>query len=168
MRESDRLHTNETVLAEQRRRFLMIEAILDVVARGERDLCEPSVSRIILGNLDWLRGRAWRVWAATLMPSHVHLVLASTGGRGEVLRDDLAQFMSYVGRAVHAAKGKTGGFWQREPFDHWCRDGEAWLRSVTYTVNNPVKAGLCAAWRDWPHTVVDPDVEAVLCGAASS
>ncbi len=168
MRESDHCHTKEAALAEQRRRFLKIEAILDGVARGERDLCEPAVSRIILGNLDWLRGRGWRVWSATLMPSHVHLVMANTAGRGEALREDLAQFMSYVGRAVHAGKGGTGGFWQREPFDHWCRDGDAWLRSVIYTVNNPVKAGLCAAWRDWAHTVVDPEAEAVLRGAAGS
>jgi len=158
----DSAHKQDVALTAQRRRFLKLEAILDAAARSERDLCEPAASRIILGNLNWLRGRGWRVWAATLMPSHVHLVMANAAGRGDALREHLAQFMSFAGRSVNAAKGTLGGFWQREPFDHWCRDSDAWLRSVTYTVNNPVKAGFSAAWRDWPHTVVDPEVEAVL------
>ena len=152
----------EAALAGQRQRFRKIEAILDAAQRSERDLCEPAVSRVIIENLDWLRGRAWRVWAATVMPSHLHLVIANTGGRGDRLRKDLSHYMSYVARAVNTAHGEAGGFWQREPSDHWCRDSDAWLRSVTYTVNNPVKAGLCAAWRDWPRTVVDPEVDAVL------
>ena len=96
------------------------------------------------------------------MPSHLHLVAANAMGKGDSLRKDLSRFMSYAARAVNAERGLKGGFWQREPFDHWCRDGDAWLRSVTYTVNNPVKAGLCATWRDWPHTVVDPEVEMAL------
>ncbi len=149
-------------LEEQRRRFLNLEAILDAVVRSERDLCTPSVSKIILQNLDWLRGRGWRVWAATLMPSHLHLVVRNTEGRNEALRQDLALFMSYTARLINAEKGTSGGFWQREPFDHWCRDGDAWLRSMNYTVGNPVKAGLCSGWKDWPHTVVDPEASEIL------
>jgi REP element-mobilizing transposase RayT len=152
----------EASLATQRQRFLAVEAILDAAQRSERDLCVPDVSSVVLGNLDWLRGRGWRVWAATVMPSHLHLVVANMDGKGEMLRKDLSHYMSYVARAVNTARGSAGGFWQREPFDHWCRDSDAWLRSVSYTVNNPVKAGLCAAWRDWPCTVVDLEVEEVL------
>jgi putative transposase len=149
-------------LAAQRRRFLQLDAILDAAGHGERDLCESEVSRIILGNLDWLRGCGWRVWAATLMPSHAHLVLSNTEGRGAELTGDLARFMAYTARLVNRDRGCSGGFWQREPFDHWCRDGDAWLRSVSYTLNNPVKAGLCRAWREWPHSVVDPDAEGLM------
>jgi REP element-mobilizing transposase RayT len=157
-----RQSTAESRLEAQRRRFLNLEAILDAVGRSERDLCTPSVSKIILQNLDWLRGRGWRVWAATLMPSHLHLVARNTEGRNEALRQDLALFMSYTARLINAEKGTFGGFWQREPFDHWCRDGDAWLRSINYTVGNPVKAGLCSGWKDWPHTVVDPEASEIL------
>jgi len=149
-------------LAELRRRFLHIDAILDAAARSPRDLCAPAVSAVVLGNLDWLRGRGWRIWAATLMPSHMHLVLRNTEGRNDALCSDLALFMSWTARQVNAALGTHGSFWQPEPFDHWCRDGDAWMRSVGYTLLNPVKAGLCAAWRDWPHTVADPEVEGLI------
>ena len=149
-------------LASQRRRFLQLEATLDTAGHGERDLCDSAVSSILLANLDWLRGCGWRVWAATLMPSHAHVVLSNTEGRGGELTGDLSRFMAYTARLINKARSGSGGFWQREPFDHWCRGGDAWLRCVSYTVNNPVKAGLCAAWRDWPHTVADPETEAVL------
>jgi len=146
----------------QRRRFLQLDAILDAAARSERDLCAPEVSRIILANIEWLRGCGWRVWAATLMPSHAHLVLSNAAGRDGELTGDLARFMAYTARLINKARGASGGFWQREPFDHWCRDGDAWLRSVSYTLNNPVKAGLCRSWREWPHSVADPEAEGLL------
>ncbi len=149
-------------LVAQRRRFLQLEAILDAAGRGEHDLCESDVSRIIRANLDWLRGCGWRVWAATLMPSHAHLVLSNTEGRSAELISDLARFRAYTARLINRARGGSGAFWQREPFDHWCRDGDAWFHSVSYTLNNPVKAGLCRAWRDWPHTVADPEVEGMM------
>jgi REP element-mobilizing transposase RayT len=152
----------DDTLAAQRRRFLKIEAILDAAERGERDMCAPEVSRIVLANVAWLRGCGWRVWAATLMPSHAHLVMSNTEGRSAELREDLARFMAFTARRINEARGGSGAFWQGKPFDHWCRDGDAWLRSVSYTVNNPVKAGLCASWRDWPHTVADPEVAGLL------
>lgn len=149
-------------LAEQRRRFLKIDAILDAAARSRRDLCSPEVSSIVIGNLDWLRAHGWRIWAAALMPSHLHLVLRNLERRSAALRSDLALFMSWTARQANVALGIHGGFWQPEPFDHWCRDAEGWWKSVCYTLNNPVKAGLCARWREWPHTVVDPDVQELL------
>jgi len=149
-------------LEEQRRRFSSLEAILDAASRSERDVCAPAVSGVLLKNLEWLRGCGWRVWAATLMPSHAHLVLSNTEGRGGELLGDLSRFMAYTARLINAARGGSGAFWQREPFDHWCRDGDSWLRCVAYTLNNPVKAGLCRSWREWPHTVADPEAEALL------
>ena len=149
-------------LAEQRRCFLKIDAILDAAAKSRRDLCSPEVSSIIIGNFVWLRAHGWRIWAATLMPSHMHLVLRNIEGRSAALRSDLALFMSWTARQANVALGIHGGFWQPEPFDHWCRDADGWRKSVCYTLNNPVKAGLCAKWREWPHAVVDPDVEELL------
>ena len=149
-------------LSEQRRRFLKIDAILDAVSKSHRDLCIPEVSSIIIGNLDWLRAHGWRIWAATLMPSHMHLVLRNIEGRNDALRADLALFMSWTARQANTALGISGGFWQPEPFDHWCRDADGFRKSVCYTLNNPVKAGLCARWREWPHKVVDPDVKEIL------
>ena len=149
-------------LAEERRHFLKIDAILDATAKSRRDLCISEVSSIVIGNLDWLRAHGWRIWAATLMPSHMHLVLRNIEGRSDALRSDLALFMSWTARQANVALGMHGSFWQPEPFDHWCRDANGWRRSVCYTLNNPVKAGLCARWCEWPHTVVDPEVKALL------
>lgn len=159
---SDRAHVANERLIAQRQRFVRLEGILDAAVRGERDLCRSDVSPILLENFDWLRKRGWRIWAATIMPSHLHAVLSGNGGQGIELRNDLGKFMAYTARMVNTVRGLSGSFWQREPFDHWCRDGDAWLRSVSYTVNNPVKAGLCRSWRQWPYSAVDAEVENLL------
>ncbi len=145
-----------------RERFLRIDATLDAAARSDRDLCAADVSTVILGSLEWLRGRGWRIWAATLMPSHMHLVVRNTEGRNDTLRGDLSRFMVFTAREANAVRGESGPFWQSEPFDHWCRDSDAWMRSVAYTLHNPVKAGFCAGWRDWPYTVADPEAEVLV------
>ncbi len=152
-----------TNLLAARQRFARIDAVLDATKRSERDLCESTIASVILGNLDWLRRNGWRIWAATLMPSHAHLVLRNVDGRNDRLRQDLSRFMAYTARMINAKKNTKGSpFWQRECFDHWCRDSDSWRRSVNYTANNPVKAGLTAAWRDWEFTVIDPEVASLL------
>ncbi|MEK6622535.1 MAG: hypothetical protein AABZ13_08625 [Planctomycetota bacterium] len=45
-------------------------------------------------------------------------------------------------------KGHT--FWQRESYDHLVRDEEDFIKACYYTLNNPVKAGLCMKAEEWP------------------
>lgn len=45
---------------------------------------------------------------------------------------------------------RSGAFWQAESYDHYTRDHEEWLRTIRYTLNNPVKAGLVQEWQEWP------------------
>jgi hypothetical protein len=37
-----------------------------------------------------------------------------------------------------------------EYYDHLVRDDEDLSRCIEYTINNPVKVGLCERWEDWP------------------
>ena len=146
----------------QRQQFLKVEAILDSAARGSRDLCAPAIAAIILESLDWLRLNHWKIWAATLMPSHMHMVLRSVAGENDALRHYLASFMRYTANKINVLRNQKGAFWQAEPFDHWCRDSWSWQRSVAYTLTNPVKANLCSSWREWPYSCADPDVTSLM------
>jgi hypothetical protein len=40
-------------------------------------------------------------------------------------------------------------FWAHESYDHYVRDADEWERIVAYVLNNPVKAGYVANWREW-------------------
>ena len=44
---------------------------------------------------------------------------------------------------------RKGEFWAHESYDHYVRDAEEWNRIMSYVLNNPVKAGYVADWRDW-------------------
>jgi putative transposase len=46
--------------------------------------------------------------------------------------------------------GRDGAFWQAESYDHYTRDHEEWCRTISYVLNNPVKAGLVQQWQEWP------------------
>ncbi len=50
--------------------------------------------------------------------------------------------------------GAEGAFWQHESYDHVIRNGPELGRIVRYILDNPVAAGLCKNWEDWPWTYV--------------
>jgi REP element-mobilizing transposase RayT len=139
--------------------FHRLDTILNAAKQGPRDLTTPAIAQTLFDSFDWLRDRGWKIWAGCIMPSHLHLVMRNTQGRNALLTEDLGLFKNYTGRVANQWRGVEGDFWQRECFDHWCRDDEDWLGYVQYTACNPVKANLVKAWRAWRWTVVDPELE---------
>ena len=148
--------TDEAVVELRRRQFIRIEAILDAQRFVGKGLTEPSVATAFFDGVPWLQSerRGWDVYAVTLMSTHVHMVMRNTAGRTSELFHDLAQFKRQTSREINRLLKRKGSYWAREAFDHWCRTERKVLGAIRYTVNNPVKAGLCEEWRDWPWTQV--------------
>ncbi len=147
-------HANEEALtALARRQFLQVERSLHSVDNSRDWLTRPGVPEVVLDNLNWLEvQRGWLLYAATVLSNHVHLLLRNTVGRSGHLMNDLGNYKTYVATQVNRLLGRTGAFWAREGFDHWCRD-EAKVRSAArYVCDNPVKAGLVKDWTAWPWT----------------
>jgi len=139
-----------------RRRFRRIEAVLDASQKGPSWLAIPEVGGLVFRNLQWMEGeRGWLILAAAIMPTHVHLLMRNTRGRTGYLLEDLALFKGFSGRKANAILRRTGPFWAREDFDHWCRSADKVEGAARYIRNNPVKAGLVRRWQDWPWTRVD-------------
>jgi REP element-mobilizing transposase RayT len=96
------------------------------------------------------------------MPNHVHVVFCPMPDRIPAAREltplaaILHSWKSFSAQAANRALGRTGAFWQREYYDHLIRDEADYKRCVNYTLNNPVKAGLCETWEAWPWTGFDP------------
>jgi putative transposase len=59
--------------------------------------------------------------------------------------------------ARHAA---SAGIWQRRFWEHLIRDEADYARHVEYCYINPVKHGLVARVRDWPHSSFHRDMRA--------
>jgi REP-associated tyrosine transposase len=60
---------------------------------------------------------------------------------------------------VRQARGERG-IWQRRFWEHLIRDETDYARHVEYCCINPVKHGLVARVRDWPHSSFHRDVGA--------
>jgi putative transposase len=60
--------------------------------------------------------------------------------------------------AVRKARNERG-IWQRRFWEHMIRNEADYARHVEYCYINPVKHGLVARVRDWPHSSFHRDVE---------
>ena len=61
----------------------------------------------------------------------------------------VGQFKNLTQRAFWGL-GRRGKIWQQSFWDHLLRAEEDAAVVLTYILNNPVRAGLVASWRDYP------------------
>jgi putative transposase len=117
---AERANMDEEAWAEmQRRHFAKIEHILDACDNSRKWLAQAEVATVVMTNLAWLEEvRGWKVYAATVMPNHLHLLMRNLGGRNGELITDLAHFKSFTGQKANQVLGRSGSFWAREDFDH--------------------------------------------------
>ena len=132
------------------RQFDKIESILDAGSLGEPWMSRPKVADLVFGNLAWLDDvRGWRIHAACVMPTHLHVLMRNTEGRNGELCTDLGLFKNYTAREANRVLGRKGAFWTPEDFDHWCRSDAKVTAATEYIRDNPVKAGLASSREEW-------------------
>jgi REP element-mobilizing transposase RayT len=87
------------------------------------------------------RGR-WHLRLFVLMPDHVHLLVSFPAD---------ARLVATVG-AWKSFTAKQSAFrWQTDFFEHRLRAEESFDEKAHYLRMNPVRAGLCKNWQDWPY-----------------
>ncbi len=164
--------SDEERTALQRIQFKRIEAILDSAKESPTFLNTVPVAALVFRAFEWLEAKKrWLIYAATIMPNHVHLLMRHRGDGDGQLNRDLGVLKGFTAHEANKCLGRTGQpFWMDESFDHWCRTDEELRWSVGYIAQNPVKAGLAGCWKAWPWTLVRPeyvaDAESGLAGQA--
>ena len=148
-------HAGDDVLALLRKQFVRVERILHSPTQVGV-LTNPAIATILVENLAWLESdsRGWNVYAAVVMSTHMHIVLRNEKGRSSELLSDIGLYKSFTAREANKVRGCKGSLWAREEFDHWCSSQESVVKAVRYVKENPVKAGLCRDWQEWPWTRV--------------
>ena len=138
----------ETKRNADREYFRAFEAALDA-ASGECWLRRAEIANLVGGALRHFDGERYRLSAWVVMPNHVHAVV--TPLPGVVLSNVLHSWKSFTAKEANKLLPEKveREFWQRESFDHWCRDDDEVLRCVRYVEGNPVKANLCRCAEDW-------------------
>ncbi len=132
----------------EREYFRAFEQALDA-ARGDCWLRRPEVAGLVAGTLRHFDGERYRLSAWAVMPNHVHAVV--TPLPGFALSSVLHSWKSFSAKEANRLLPEKAAreFWQRETYDHWCRDEEEVARCVRYVEGNPVKANLCRVAEEW-------------------
>ena len=96
--------------------------------------------------------------AVVVLPDHLHIVMTLPAGdadypnRWRLIKRRFTDAVVNAGTAVARHPNGEIAFWQRRFWEHTIRDDEDLERHVDYIHFNPVKHGLAARVRDWPHS----------------
>ena len=128
-----------------------LDAYLDR-GSGASFLKDPRVAKLVVDALRHFDGARYHLHAWCVMPNRVHVIFSVLPARTPALRlsSIIQSWKSFTAKEANRLLARTGSFWQREYYDHLVRDDEDFVRCIEYTINNPVKAGLCERWEDWP------------------
>ncbi len=142
-----KLPNSESLEEIERDYFRKLESYLDKAA-GACRLKRPDIAGLVADALRFFAGERYRLDAWVVMSNHVHVVLWPMPNHA--LSGIVQSWKRFTSREANKRLNRTGEtFWQPESFDHWIRDDEEHARCCRYVMNNPVKAGLCAAPEDW-------------------
>jgi len=83
------------------------------------------------------------------MPDHLHIVVEGANDES-----DMARFVkAFKQVTAFRYKAETGGrLWQKKYYDHVLRALDSLDAVLGYVWMNPVRTGLCADWREYPHS----------------
>jgi REP element-mobilizing transposase RayT len=137
-------------LAQQEQLFLWycekVDAYLDT-GHGECHLKSPELAELVAKAFQHFDGDRYELRAWVVMPNHTHVVVWPRPPW--TLSQVQHSWKSFTANQANRRLDRSGPFWQVESFDHLVRNEDDLARCCAYTVNNPVKAGLCARPEDW-------------------
>lgn len=148
--------------------FLKYDSILDNSSSGPQWLKEGAVSEIVKEALHYRDQKEYDLYTFCIMSNHVHLVFKHLVHDIENLSkhpvtDILAGLKKFTARKCNIILQRSGSFWQAESFDRLIRNDKELEKTISYTLNNPVKAGLVNRWEEWPNSYVKSEfIEAFL------
>jgi len=81
------------------------------------------------------------------MPDYLHTIVSSTQDDANLLK-----FINYFKQKTGfwMSQNQIGVSWQKDFFDHIMRKDESLSEVILYILDNPVRQGLVADWRDYP------------------
>ena len=155
----------------KRKYFLKYDGLLDKAKHGPKWLKDERIATIVWDSLKWGDTRRYHLIAFTIMPNHIHVVLKPifnkkngetelgepANGKDYFLTMILESFKKYTAHEANKLLGREGAFWQHESYDHMARNKKELLRSVNYTLMNPVKAGLTQTPEEYKWNYVNWD-----------
>ena len=124
---------------------------------------EPAVACLRGAFRECLRLLPFRVDALVVLPDHLHAIWtlpaedADFSKRWGIVKKHFTQtWLALDGlkqsRSASRIPHRRRGVWQRRFWEHALRDEQDFARHLHYLHYNPVRHGLVACLRDWPHS----------------
>jgi putative transposase len=120
------------------------------VTLGSCMLRNPTAAGLVQNAIQHFEGERYLLVAWCIMPNHVHVIFGPLAGNSP--SKILQSWKGFTARRANQLLGRSGAFWERESFDHLVRSERSLGWFTEYVHENPVKAGLCAAVKDWPYS----------------
>ncbi|MDR2462258.1 MAG: transposase [Verrucomicrobiales bacterium] len=122
-------------------------AAYEDTGRGACFLRQPPVTETVQKALLFFDGQRYRLLEWSIMPNHVHVLLATM--TGHPVPQILHSWKSFTAKECNKILARRGTFWMEDYFDRFIRTEQHFAYARNYIRNNPVKAGLCQAPEQW-------------------
>jgi putative transposase len=147
----------------QNQYYLKFDEALDSSDTGPHHLKNQEIATLVIDKIKSYEGQYYTLEAYCIMSNHVHALFNFSAQLPEKEADfqeesyvQLSKVMNLIkgGSAYTANKvlGVKGKFWEEEYFDRYVRNEQHRNTVVAYILNNPVKAGICTHWSDYPYS----------------
>ncbi len=159
------LKSKENKLAideENRRYFGKFDETLNRVNNGVDWLKDEKLAQIVASTWHYWDDKRLELMAYCIMCNHVHVVFRlfeqNELGAPLYLQHIMETVKKYTARQCNLILERTGQpFWQHESYDRVARNQDELYRIIAYTLDNPVKAGLCTNRQDWQWSYIKED-----------
>ena len=134
-------------------------AIYAVTIGTEKDRClSPKARTIVLDALRYFHDKRYELFAACVMPDHVHLLLQpwpkENHEKGNVifwpLKELLHSIKSFAAHEINQLEEKNGSVWKKEQFDRYVRSDRDLKEKFHYILRNPWDSGVAKQNEDYP------------------
>jgi putative transposase len=127
---------------------------------------EDRASCALIDQIDALRAAIRRtldshpftIDAVVVLPEHLHIVMTLPDGdadysnRWKLIKRRFTDTVAKSGTTIARHRDGVPALWQRRFWEHTIRDERDYERHIDYIHFNPVRHGLVARVRDWPHS----------------
>ena len=153
----------------ERLKYLYSERVEKYLDSGAGDcwLKNPEIGRMVLDALKYFDGDRYDLHSWSVMPNHVHVLFTPKSQLGGSKIDSLLipilhSWKSFTSTRANRILGRQGRFWQEEYYDSLVRSDRQFAFYVHYILENPVKAGLCKQWQEWPWSGCSDEIRSWL------
>jgi putative transposase len=116
-------------------------------------LGEKEIAEIVKRSIEFFEEKELITHAYCIMPNHLHWVFTHQV-EAQVLWQILQRMKRFTGTEANKILKQKSQFWEEESYDHIVRDAKEFDNIVSYTLQNPVKAGFVKTWQDWQFSYV--------------